>query len=328
MPQDLAETPTAVAAHPAAPPAPSAPPPTPPDDVTMVSTRDGRRLSVSEWGKRDGTAVFVLHGTPGSRVGVAPRPSVLYRQGIRLVAYDRPGYGWSDPVPKRQVVDAAQDVEDIAKALDIGRFAVVGRSGGGPHALACAAALGDRVTRAAALVSLAPRIGSDGMQDEWYTGMGQGNTDEYRRAEQGYETLAESLRDRATQIHLDPGKLLDQLLSEVQDSDLQVIADAGIRRILKDNYKEALQQQGAGWIDDAYSFAHDWGFRLAEVTTKVLLWHGSEDVFSPISHSLWLRKMLPDSELRTESGAAHFDAIARLPNVLSWLTRPEAPECD
>ncbi|TDU04715.1 pimeloyl-ACP methyl ester carboxylesterase [Streptomyces sp. 846.5] len=317
MPQDLAEMPTALST-----------PLTPPPDARMVSAKDGRRLRVEEWGKKDGTAVFVLHGTPGSRIGVAPRHSVLYRQGIRLIAYDRPGYGWSDRHLGRRVVDAAEDVEAIANHLEVDRFAVVGRSGGGPHALACAARLGDRVTGTAALVGLAPRIGDDGMGDAWYEGMGAGNREEYGRAVEGLDALTESLRDRARAIHRAPGELIEQLLAEVKAADLQVIADAGIRRILKDSYREALRQDGAGWIDDALAFVSDWGFRLSEIKSKVLLWHGMDDVFSPVRHSSWLDEHLPDSTLRMEPGAAHFDAIARLPDVLSRLTKPEVPGCD
>ncbi|MFC1441836.1 alpha/beta hydrolase [Streptacidiphilus sp. N1-10] len=317
MPQHLAEKPAALST-----------PLSPPPDARMVSAKNGRQLCVKEWGKKNGTAVFVLHGTPGSRIGVAPRDGVLYRQGIRLIAYDRPGYGWSDRHLGRRVVDAAEDVEAIANQLDVDRFAVVGRSGGGPHALACAAKLGDRVIGTAALVSLAPRIGDDGMRDSWFEGMGPGNREEYGRAMEGLEALTESLRKRARAIHKAPEELITQLLAEVRAADLQVIADAGIRRILKDSYREALRQDGDGWIDDALAFVDDWGFRLSEITSRVLLWHGTDDVFSPVSHSSWLHEHLPGSELGMEPGAAHFDAIARLPDVLSLLTKPGAPGCD
>src|SRR5215469_3490909 len=110
---------------------------------------------VESWGAPKGRPVFLLHGTPGSRRGPRPRASVLYRLGVRLIGYDRPGYGASDRRPGRQVGDAAADVRAIADALGLDRFAVVGRSGGAPHALACAALLSGRVTRVAAMVGLA-----------------------------------------------------------------------------------------------------------------------------------------------------------------------------
>src|SRR3954468_19949030 len=103
-----------------------------PDGASFeVKTRDGRILTTSVTGPPDGWPVFLLHGTPGSRHGPKPRASVLYRRGIRLIAYDRPGYGGSTRHPGRQVADAAQDIAAIAAELAIDRFAVVGRSGGG-----------------------------------------------------------------------------------------------------------------------------------------------------------------------------------------------------
>src|SRR5262249_53418979 len=115
-----------------------------------------KQLAVEVCGAPDGLSVFLMHGTPGSRSGPRPRSSLLYRLGIRLISYDRPGYGGSSRVPGRCVADAADDVRAIADALRLDRFAVIGRSGGGPHALACAARLDDRVIATAALVSIAP----------------------------------------------------------------------------------------------------------------------------------------------------------------------------
>ncbi|GAB3901332.1 hypothetical protein GCM10027612_64540 [Microbispora bryophytorum subsp. camponoti] len=116
-----------------------------------------RRLAVAQRGKiHGGRPVFLLHGTPGSRIGPLPREGLLYRLGVRLITYDRPGYGGSDRHEGRSVGDVAADVAAIADHLGLDRFAVVGRSGGGPHALACAALIPHRVTRAAVLVGLAP----------------------------------------------------------------------------------------------------------------------------------------------------------------------------
>ncbi|MYV57581.1 alpha/beta fold hydrolase, partial [Streptomyces sp. SID3212] len=111
-----------------------------------VRGADGRHLMVERLGDPHGRPIFLMHGTPGSRLGPAPRGLVLYQRGMQLIAYDRPGYGDSDRLQGRSVADVAQDVTTIADALGLERFAVVGRSGGAPHALACAALLPDRVT--------------------------------------------------------------------------------------------------------------------------------------------------------------------------------------
>lgn len=284
--------------------------------------KHGLLLTVSEWGKRDGTPVFLLHGTPGSRLGVVPRPSVLYQLGIRLIAYDRPGYGDTERVVGRTIASAADDVEAIADDLRIPEFAVVGRSGGAPHALACAALLPDRVTRVAALVSVAPKVGPDGMGARWTEGMTQGNVDVYAHAALGIDALATGLNSRSESIRADPNTMISQLRDEVHASDLEVISDAGIRRMLRTNYQEALRDTGDGWIDDAMAFIADWGFRLDEIKVPVLLWHGQDDVFSPVEHSVWLNRHIPGSELRLEPGKAHFNAMTVLPELLPWLRQP------
>src|SRR5215212_10064165 len=124
----------------------------------MLTTPDGRALAYVERGAEDGTPVIVSHGTPGSRLARHPDPEIYERHGVRAVAYDRPGYGRSDPQPGRSVADATADVAAIADELGFDRFAVVGGSGGAPHALACGALLGDRaVARRRARYSRAER---------------------------------------------------------------------------------------------------------------------------------------------------------------------------
>ncbi|WP_236655424.1 alpha/beta fold hydrolase [Streptacidiphilus carbonis] len=273
---------------------------------------------MSEWGKRDGFPVFVLHGTPGSRVGVAPRPTLLYQLGIRLIGYDRPGYGQSGRSEGRAVGDAARDVEAIADRLGLDSFAVVGRSGGGPHALACAALLPERVTRAAAMVSLAPQVGPLSMGASWTEGMGPGNIDAFARAAEGAESITEEVTARSSSIRADPDILIRQL-AEGPHADQRVIADAGIRQVLRRNYQEAFLSSGDGWIDDLIAFSRDWGFSVSDITVPVLLWHGRDDVFSPAQHSAWLARHIRGTDLRLEYGKAHLDAMSVLPDLLPWL---------
>lgn len=123
---------------------------------SRVRATDGRHLLVERLGDPRGRPVFLLHGTPGSRLGPAPRGMVLYQRKTQLITYDRPGYGGSDRLPGRRVADVVEDVRAIADHIGLEKFAVVGRSGGASHALACAALMPERVTRTAALVGLAP----------------------------------------------------------------------------------------------------------------------------------------------------------------------------
>jgi pimeloyl-ACP methyl ester carboxylesterase len=281
-----------------------------------IRTADGRTLLVECSGDLSGRPVFLLHGTPGSRVGPRPRSMVLYQRGTRLISHDRPGYGGSDRQAGRRVVDVVADVAAIADALGVTRFAVVGRSGGAPHALACAALLPDRVTRAAALVGLAPRD-AEGL--DWFAGMARSNVAEFRTAFADPERFAARLIPRSAAIRKDPARLLEELRQELTDDDRRIVADTGIRSMLLRNYHEALRTSPYGWIDDALALCRPWGFDPAAIRVPVLLWHGKNDIFSPASHSSWLAARIPRATTVLEPTVAHFAALRALPGVLSWL---------
>jgi pimeloyl-ACP methyl ester carboxylesterase len=290
--------------------------------TTMVRSSDGRQISVEVAGHDEGNAVFLLHGMPGSRLGPRPRGMLLYRLGIRLIAFDRPGYGHSDRLEGRRVADVVSDVAAIADAAGIERFAVVGRSAGGPHALACAALLPERVTRAAGLVSLAPP-GAAGL--DWYAGMAASNVDSFSLAAQGQDRIAARLAPAADAIRNNPASLLADLGPELPESDRRVVGDAGIRALLEQAHVEAVRASHHGWIDDLAALGSDWGFDPADVAVPVLLWHGESDVFSPVSHTLWLADQIPSATAVVKSEAAHFAALDALPDVLRWVVNGQWP---
>ncbi|WP_327010403.1 alpha/beta hydrolase [Dactylosporangium sp. NBC_01737] len=286
-----------------------------------VKARDGRDLRVEITGDPSGSPVFLLHGTPGSRVGPKPRGGVLYRLGIQLICYDRPGYGGSQRDMKRTVAAAAYDVQAIADALGLGRFAVVGRSGGGPHALASAACLPERVARAAVLVGVAPANADD---LDWYAGMTDANVREYSTADADWHKLVERVRLQAARVRRDPVSLVKSLQQQMTDPDLRVVDDIAIQRLLAETYAEALRPGPYGWIDDIYALRSDWGFNLADIRQPVLLWHGADDNFSPVSHARWLAARIPNAKIRIETETAHFGAVEVLPEILTWLTAADA----
>ncbi len=291
--------------------------------TTTAHSADGKRLlAVEESGNPQGSAVFLLHGMPGSRLGPRPRPMRLYQLGIRLVSYDRPGYGDSDRMMGRQVADVAADVAAIADQLGIDEFAVLGRSGGGPHALACAALMPQRVRRVAVLVGLAPRE-AEGL--DWYAGMTPSNVDSFDTAANGHEPLAAKLNRRADEIRANPASLLAELDTELSEPDRRVVGDAGIRAMLVATHLEALRTSAFGWIDDVLALCAPWRFRLADIAVPTLIWHGDCDVFSPVGHALWLAGEIPGATLVVQPGAAHFTAIDVLPDVLCWLVTGQMP---
>jgi pimeloyl-ACP methyl ester carboxylesterase len=285
----------------------------------VVRMADGRRVSVELSGDPHGSPVFLLHGMPGSRLGPRPRGMVLHHMGVCLISFDRPGYGGSDRLQGRKVADAASDVAAIADAYGFDSFAVAGRSGGGPHALACAALLPTRTTRVAVLVGLAPQ-GANGL--DWYDGMTNSNVIDFTAAEAGHDAIAGRLAATAERIRADPASLLMQLHDELPDLDRRLIADADIRRILVRSHYEGLRTSADGWIDDVIAVCTPWGFSLADITVPVLIWHGEADVFSPVNHARWLASQIMHTTVVLQRRAAHFAALAALPEALRWLVSP------
>jgi pimeloyl-ACP methyl ester carboxylesterase len=248
---------------------------------------------------------------------------VLYRLNVKLISYDRPGYGGSDRQERRNVAAAADDVAAIADSLGIPSFAVVGRSGGGPHALACAARLPDRVTRAAVLVGMAP-ADADGLN--WYQGMNRENVIEYSAADPADPSeVTERLRVRADATRVNPQTLLAEIEEQMSEADKRIVQDISIRRLLTSSYGEAVRTGPYGWIDDVLAFRNDWGFSLEDIHCPVLLWHGEDDTFSPVEHTRWMKSKIGSAEVVIRPDAAHFGAVEILPDLLSWLTGSPVP---
>jgi pimeloyl-ACP methyl ester carboxylesterase len=302
---------------------------------TVKTPSGGRTIAYETWGDPDAHPVFLLHGTPGSRLGPRLRTFDLHKLGVRLIAYDRPGYGGSDRHGKRTVVDAAEDVSAIAEDLDLKKYSVVGRSGGAPHALACAARnIGSQVASVAALVSLAPPD-ADGDGLDWHKEMSESNVSTYDLLDRHAPDVTELgalLARNAETIRRDPTVFLASLREEMPSVDRVIVEDAGIRQHLLNNYLSAVGQveQGGeesvdprapmGWVDDLVAFRTHWGFELEEIdgSVPVMLWHGERDVFAPVAHFHWLTKRIPSAKAVLQPSAAHFAALPALPQVLAW----------
>jgi pimeloyl-ACP methyl ester carboxylesterase len=247
-------------------------------------------------------AVFWHHGTPN--VGSPPEPlfPAAAENGLRWVSYDRPAYGGSSPNPGRDIASAAADVAAIADMLGIGRFAVLGHSGGGPHALACGALLPERVI---AVVSVSAPAPFDAQGLDWFAGWSRSGVAEQRAALAGRAALEAYLPS----AEFDPETFTpgDQSALEGRWSWLAGVAG------------QAMEQGDAGMVDDLLAGAQAWGFAPAGITVPVLVLHGTGDRMVPSAHGEWLAAHCPTAELRLAPGHGHITVLDSAPAALEWL---------
>jgi pimeloyl-ACP methyl ester carboxylesterase len=277
---------------------------------------DGRTLAFVERGPADGVPVIACHGTPGSRRTRHPDPEIYARHGVRVVVYDRPGYGLSEPKLERAVVDAASDIEAIADELGFERFVVMGGSGGAPHALACGALLGERVLRVGALVTPAP---PDAENFDFFDGLAELNVKEFGAALEGPEAIEAYLQPFADRLRREPEGVLDEIASELPEIDRALVSREAFRAILLDSFEEAVRQGVRGWADDDLAFAKPWGFELENVEAEVRLWQGELDVLAPRSHGEYVASRLPNARFELLEGGGHF-LDEEWAVVFDWLT--------
>jgi pimeloyl-ACP methyl ester carboxylesterase len=282
-----------------------------------VRTSDGRTLRVVSDGDPGGLPVLVQQGTPMDGSLYGPHAGDARRRGIRLLGYDRPGYGGSTAQPGRTVADCARDVETIADAFGLERLAVWGISGGGPHALACGALLGGRVVAVASLGSVAP---ADAEGLDWTAGMGEDNIEEFGAAQEGRDALARYLEEKRTErLAGDAIELREELRTLLTPVDAAALTGE-FAVFLDQSMRGALDAGIDGWLDDDLAFAAPWGFDVGAVGVPVLVWHGDHDLFVPPAHGGWLAERLPKVDARLSADDGHLTLITRrIPDVHAWL---------
>jgi len=280
-----------------------------------LTTSDGRALANVERGAADGFPVILSHGTPGSRFARHPDPELYERHGARVVAYDRPGYGGSDPQLGRSVADAPADIAAIADELGFESFAVVGGSGGAPHALACGALLADRVVRVGALVTPAP---PDAENFDFFEGLADLNVKEFNEALAGREAIEAFLEPYVEGIRADPDAVIEQILTELPEVDRKLASRSEFRAVMKESFTEAVRQGSRGWADDDLAFAKPWGFDLGDVTVETRVWQGELDVLTPRPHGEYVASRLPNARFEVLEGGGHF-LDKEWSVVLDWL---------
>lgn len=271
-----------------------------------VPLADGRHLACLELGDPAGKPVFYCHGYPGSRLEARLAAGAAAALGLRLLAPDRPGMGGSDFLPGRSIGAWAADTLELAQQLGVDRFAVVGVSGGGPYALACAAGLPGRV-HGVALVSAA------GPVDDWSAtrGMITGNRLLLGLAAHWPPAADVAVDGLAALIRRHPRFYFEHMLAGVPAADKAVLEDPACRALLLESTAEALRRGGDGPARELVLLARPWDFAPAGISVPVRIWQGLADNIIPAAMARRLEHALPEVVSRYLPGEGHFSLIYR-----------------
>lgn len=275
---------------------------------TVLDLPDGRVIDLAVSGPPEGTPLMFHHGTPASGVQFHAMQRACQQRGLRLVTYSRPGYGGSSPQPGRRVVDVVDDVHAVLDHLKAPRCYVAGWSGGGPHAMATAACLPDRVIGALVMAGVAP-YGTPDL--DFVAGMGQENIQEFAQAVQGESVLRPALERSAEELAgSDAAGIVQSWSSLLPEVDRAVITDEFATDLLASTH-EAVRCGCEGWLEDDLAIIQPWGFDLGALgTVPITLWQGDQDLMVPFTHGQWYATHLPPSvRVHLQPGHGHLSVV-------------------
>ncbi len=273
--------------------------------VSPFRLPDGRSLDLYVSGPEDGVPFVLHHGTPGSYHPPQDLERAVLARGMRMVGWSRPGYGGSTRHPGRSVVDVVADTRAVLEGLGADRCIVGGRSGGGPHALACAA----RLEQAASVLVIAGVAPFDAEGLDVLAGMGQDNIDEFGAAAEGEQALRPYLEaQREALAHVQPEDIIGAMSSLLPEVDRTALTN-GLAAELAVSFHEAVRVGVDGWVDDDLAFVAPWGFSLTEITTPVAIWQGSADLMVPYAHGGWLAAHVPNADVHLVEGEGHLSVV-------------------
>lgn len=279
-----------------------------------ITLRDSRTLGYAEYGAPGGTPVMSFHGFPGSRITSRIGHEAAVRRGVRVIAPDRPGMGLSSYQPHRRMMDWPGDVAQLADALGLQRFAVMGVSGGGPYVAACALAIPDRLTAAAIVSGVGPMDrpgGTDGMlrMNKVLFGVQRrfppaGRTIVWlqflvmrRIGARGFERFAKTL----------------------PPADQAIASRPEVRDLFIADLREAFRHGARGAALENRLYASDWGFRLQDIRMPVHLWQGEDDRNVPLAHGRYQAEAIPDCRARFYPGEGHLLLVDRIDEIIDTL---------
>ena len=283
-------------------------------DTMIMELPDGRELAWLELGDPAGRPVIGFHGTPGSRNQLVLDEAPVRSAGVRLITVDRPGYGHSTFHAGRRLVDWAADVAGLADHLDLERFGVAGVSGGGPHALACAALLPERVSVAGVISGVGP-LSAPG--DE--RGMMPLNALVSRVARRSGKPLHAMFALTVFVQRRWPERVVEGMSKQMAPNDAEILARPDVREVFIRDMRKSAATAGKASAQDFELFSRDWGFRLEDIKVPVHFWQGDADLNVPPAHASRMAAEVPGAVLHQVPGGGHMMVVDLIGDILSTL---------
>jgi pimeloyl-ACP methyl ester carboxylesterase len=272
----------------------------------LAELPDGQTIAYAEFGDPDGMPTFYFHGFPGSRLEAALADETACSRHVRIIAPDRPGYGYSSFDPVRTIYDWPDTVGFLADHLGLDGFAVVGVSGGGPYALACAAGMPDRLTNAAVVCGLAPVSPATNLQGmRWPHRLG------LFAARFGPCFTWPVFGLGRLFVVPDGERMVQFIQGHAAEPDHEFLQDEHTRRVLALSFEQAMRQASRGPAWDAFLYARPWNFDLTSIDMPVYAWYGLEDLIVPPAMGRYLERTLPNCAMHFCPGEGHFSLVFR-----------------
>lgn len=282
------------------------------DQPQQITLSDGRHLAYAEQGAPDGAPLFLFHGIPGSRLQRHPDSSIAERLGVRLITVDRPGYGLSTPKPNRRILDWPDDVTELADQLGIDRFGVIGVSGGGPYAMACAYRLPQRITRLALVSAFAP-LEVPGMRESLVRSQ-RLQFALAKRAPWAIRLLFGSYL-RAMK-GMTPQAVRQKLEQDLPPSEQVLLTVPGFIEMLLADGLEMARGDASAIAQDLQLVVQPWSFSLAEIKVPTLLWQGEADTNVSLAMGEYLARTIPNCKATFCPGEAHLTGMLHWAEIL------------
>lgn len=285
----------------------------------VLRLASGRQIDVLLSDRPCARALVFHYGSPMGLPVFPPLVEAAGARDMRLIVCARPGYERSTPDPGRRVADVVPDIAEVLGQLGVGEFVACGWSGGGPHALACAALLPDRCRRVATIASLAP-YGAEGLN--WLDGMGPENVIGFDAAAKGEGALVPLLEAMAVMFaRVDAHSVAASLTGLLPDIDHTYLRGE-FAEFMAAGMRTAVSTGVQGWRDDGLASVKDWGFDIASVSNATV-WHGSEDKMVPFNHGRWLARAIPSARTHLLDGEGHLSiVVGHIGKILDDLIMP------